>query len=89
MVQIAGSAPSFPHGILDDIVGLSKIALRRRIPLHIDACLGSFLIPFLEKAGYPTEPFDFRVKGVTSVSCDTHKCLSPRNISLCITDNVP
>ncbi|PUU74653.1 pyridoxal phosphate-dependent transferase [Tuber borchii] len=72
-VLIAGSAPNFPHGILDDIVGLSKIALRRRIPLHVDACLGSFLIPFLEKAGYPTEPFDFRVKGVTSVSCDTHK----------------
>ncbi|PWW73936.1 PLP-dependent transferase [Tuber magnatum] len=72
-VLIAGSAPNFPHGIIDDIVGLSKIALRRRIPLHVDACLGSFLIPFLEKAGYPTEPFDFRVKGVTSVSCDTHK----------------
>ncbi|CAZ82229.1 unnamed protein product [Tuber melanosporum] len=72
-VLIAGSAPNFPHGIIDDIVGLSKIALRRRIPLHVDACLGSFLIPFLEKAGYPTEPFDFHVKGVTSISCDTHK----------------
>lgn len=71
--QIVGSAPNFPHGIIDDISGLSKIALRRRIPLHVDACLGSFLVPFLEKAGFPTTPFDFRIKGVTSISCDTHK----------------
>lgn len=72
-VLIVGSAPNFPHGIIDDITGLSKIALRRRIPLHVDACLGSFIVPFLEKAGFPTTPFDFRVKGVTSISCDTHK----------------
>ncbi|KAI5791663.1 pyridoxal phosphate-dependent transferase [Peziza echinospora] len=72
-VLIVGSAPNFPHGIIDDIAGLSKIALRRHVPLHVDACLGSFLIPFLEKAGFPTEPFDFRLKGVTSISCDTHK----------------
>lgn len=30
-------------------------------------------MPFLEKAGFPVEPFDFRVEGVTSISCDTHK----------------
>ncbi|KAK8087029.1 hypothetical protein PG994_002003 [Apiospora phragmitis] len=42
-------------------------------PLHVDCCLGSFLVPFLEKAGFETEPFDFRLKGVTSISCDTHK----------------
>lgn len=73
-ILIVGSAPNFPHGIIDDITGLSKIALRKRVPLHVDACLGSFLVPFLEKAGYETQPFDFRVKGVTSISCDTHKC---------------
>ncbi|KAI5850910.1 pyridoxal phosphate-dependent transferase [Tricharina praecox] len=72
-ILIVGSAPNFPHGIIDDITGLSKIALRKRVPLHVDACLGSFLVPFLEKAGYETEPFDFRIKGVTSISCDTHK----------------
>jgi len=72
-VLIAGSAPNFPHGIIDDIQGLSKIALKKRVPLHVDACLGSFLVPFLDKAGYASEPFDFRVKGVTSISCDTHK----------------
>ncbi|GAB7350241.1 hypothetical protein MBLNU459_g0892t1 [Dothideomycetes sp. NU459] len=72
-VLLVGSAPNFPHGIIDDIPALSRLALRRGIPLHVDCCLGSFLVPFLERAGYETEPFDFRVKGVTSISCDTHK----------------
>ncbi|KAG9682037.1 sphinganine-1-phosphate aldolase BST1, partial [Aureobasidium melanogenum] len=72
-ILLVGSAPNFPHGIIDDIPGLSRLALRRNIPLHVDCCLGSFLVPFLERAGYATEPFDFRVKGVTSISCDTHK----------------
>ena len=72
-VLIVGSAPNFPHGIIDDITSLSKLAVKRRIPLHVDCCLGSFLVPFLEKAGFETELFDFRLKGVTSISCDTHK----------------
>lgn len=72
-ILLVGSAPNFPHGIIDDIAGLSKLALRKRIPLHVDACLGSFLLPFLSRAGHPAPPFDFRVKGVTSISCDTHK----------------
>ena len=72
-VLLVGSAPNFPHGIIDDISGLSKLALKRKIPLHVDCCLGSFLVPFLDKAGFETELFDFRLKGVTSISCDTHK----------------
>ncbi|KAI9250288.1 sphingosine-1-phosphate lyase [Sporodiniella umbellata] len=72
-VMIAGSAVNFPHGIADDIVGLGKLAKKHNIGLHVDCCLGSFIMPFLEKAGFPTTPFDFRVEGVTSISCDTHK----------------
>ena len=72
-VIIVGSAPNFPHGIIDDITGLSKIAYKNKIPLHVDCCLGSFIIPMLPKAGFDFEPFDFRLKGVTSISCDTHK----------------
>lgn len=72
-VLIVGSAPNFPHGIIDDIQALSKIALRHKIPLHVDCCLGSFLMPFLAKAGFDVPPFDFKLKGVTSISCDTHK----------------
>ncbi|RKF54797.1 Sphingosine-1-phosphate lyase [Erysiphe neolycopersici] len=72
-ILLVGSAPNFPHGIIDDISALSKLAIKRKIPLHVDCCLGSFLVPFLEKAGFETEPFDFRLKGVTSISCDSHK----------------
>lgn len=72
-VLLVGSAPNFPHGIIDDMSALSKLALRKKLPLHVDCCLGSFLMPCLEKAGFETEPFDFRLKGVTSISCDTHK----------------
>lgn len=72
-VLIAGSAPNFPHGIIDNIQGLSDLALKYNIPLHVDACLGSFIVPFLEEAGVDVPLFDFRVPGVTSISCDTHK----------------
>ncbi len=72
-VLLVGSAPNFPHGIIDDIPALSRLALKKKIPLHVDCCLGSFLVPFLDKAGFETEMFDFRLKGVTSISCDTHK----------------
>jgi len=72
-ILLVGSAPNFPHGIIDDLTSLSNLALRKRIPLHVDCCLGSFLVPFLSKAGFPSAPFDFRLPGVTSISCDTHK----------------
>lgn len=72
-VLLVGSAPNFPHGIIDDISALSKLAYKKKIPLHVDCCLGSLLVPMLAKAGFDHEPFDFRLKGVTSISCDTHK----------------
>ncbi|XP_043991929.1 sphingosine-1-phosphate lyase 1 [Gambusia affinis] len=67
------SAPQFPHGIMDPVEEVAKLAVRYDVPLHVDACLGGFLIVFMEKAGYSLAPFDFRVKGVTSISADTHK----------------
>ncbi|KAH0544843.1 hypothetical protein FGG08_001072 [Glutinoglossum americanum] len=72
-ILLVGSAPNFPHGIIDDIAALSRLAVRKKVPLHVDCCLGSFLMPFLEKAGFVTDSFDFRLQGVTSISCDTHK----------------
>ncbi|XP_048192699.1 sphingosine-1-phosphate lyase 1-like [Perognathus longimembris pacificus] len=68
------STPQYPHGVMDPVCEVAKLAVKYKIPLHVDACLGGFLIVFMEKAGYPLEkPFDFRVKGVTSISADTHK----------------
>jgi len=70
---IVGSAPPFPHGIVDPIAELSEIARARGIGFHTDACLGGFLLPWAEKLGYPVPAFDFRLPGVTSISADTHK----------------
>ena len=72
-ILLVSSAPNYPHGIIDDISALSRLAIKHRLPLHVDCCLGSLLIPYLARAGFPTEPFDFSLKGVTSISCDTHK----------------
>ncbi|KAL5523548.1 hypothetical protein ACEPAG_7721 [Sanghuangporus baumii] len=72
-IMIVGSAVNFPDGNMDDIPALSKLAKRYNIGLHVDCCLGSFIMPFLDRAGYPCDVFDFRLEGVTSISCDTHK----------------
>jgi sphinganine-1-phosphate aldolase len=78
-----GSSPNFSVGAIDPIEALSKIALKYNVPLHVDACLGSFLVAFMEQAGFPLPPFDFRVPGVTSISCDTHKYgFSPKGSSV-------
>lgn len=72
-IMLVGSAPEYPHGIIDPIQELGEIAEKYNIPLHVDACVGGFLLPFLERLGVPIPPFDFRVKGVTSISADIHK----------------
>ena len=70
---IVGSAPSFPHGIVDPIEEMSELARQRGIGFHTDACLGGFVLPWARKLGYPVPPFDFSLPGVTSISADTHK----------------
>ena len=72
-VVLVGSAPQFPHGIIDPIEDIARLARKHGIGVHVDCCLGGFLLPFMDKAGFPIDPFDFRVKGVTSISADTHK----------------
>lgn len=72
-VMLVGSAPSYPQGVVDPIAGLGEVALRHGIGLHVDACLGGFLLPFLVKLGHDIPAFDLRVPGVTSISADLHK----------------
>ncbi len=72
-VMILGSAPEYPHGMIDPIAELGEIAKAKDIPLHVDACLGGYLLPFAEMLGYPVPLWDYRVAGVTSISADTHK----------------
>ena len=72
-IVIVGSAPAFPHGIIDPIEELSELAYARGIGFHTDACLGGFVLPWAQKLGYDVPPFDFGLRGVTSISADTHK----------------
>lgn len=72
-IVLVGSGPSYPHGIIDPIEEIAALARKKGIFVHVDCCLGGFVLPFMDDAGFPIAPFDFRVKGVTSISCDTHK----------------
>ena len=72
-VMIYGSAPGYPQGVIDPILAMGKIAARYDIGLHVDCCLGGFVLPFAKKLGYNIPDFDFTVPGVTSMSLDTHK----------------
>lgn len=87
-VVLVGSAPQFPHGVVDPIEDIAKLALKHNIGMHVDCCLGGFILPFMEKAGYKLDPFDFRVKGVTSISADTHKFgYAPKGTSVLLYSN--
>jgi sphinganine-1-phosphate aldolase len=72
-ILIAGSAGNYPYGVIDPLEKLSDLAIEYKIGLHVDGCLGGFILPWIEKLGYDIPPFDFRLPGVTSMSCDTHK----------------
>lgn len=72
-IMIYASAPQYPHGVIDPVSALSEIAVRAGCGLHVDCCLGGFVLPFAKKLGYDIPEFDFSLPGVTSMSCDTHK----------------
>lgn len=70
---VVGSAPNYPFGTVDPIPELAALAARHGISMHVDGCLGGFLLPFWERLGEPVPPFDFRVPGVSTMSADVHK----------------
>ena len=72
-IAIVGSAGNYPYGTVDPIADLGELAVERGVGLHVDACLGGFILPFGEELGYDVPVFDFRIPGVTSISADTHK----------------
>jgi sphinganine-1-phosphate aldolase len=87
-IALIGSFPNFPHGVCDDIEGLSKLAEYYGLPLHVDACLGGFLAAFHKAANIQLPKFDFLLPGVTSLSADLHKYgLCPKGISLLLYKN--
>lgn len=72
-IMIVGSAPNFPHGIIDPIEALSDAAVAKDLWLHVDACVGGYFAPFARMNGVPVPPFDFELPGVHSMSADLHK----------------
>lgn len=72
-VMIVGSAPCWGFGLVDPIPEIDAIAKEHRLWLHVDCCVGGFLLPFMERLGLPIPVFDFRLESVCSISADLHK----------------
>lgn len=72
-ILLVASAPSYPNGVLDPIEEIAAFARQYQLPFHVDACVGGFMLPWLEKLGHKIPKWDFRVNGVSSISADVHK----------------
>ena len=82
-VLVAGSAPSYAHGVVDPIPELAAIAAQRGVRFHVDACFGGWVLPYLRRLGAGLPAFDFAVPGVTSISVDLHKyAYAPKGVSV-------
>ena len=77
------SAPSYPHGVLDPVGEIAALAAGAGVACHVDACIGGWILPFLDDV---PEPFDLSVPGVTSLSVDLHKYgYAPKGVSVLLT----
>jgi glutamate/tyrosine decarboxylase-like PLP-dependent enzyme len=70
---VIASAFNYPYGVMDPVTELAALAARNGAGCHVDACIGGFVLPFLERLGHDVPPWDFRVEGVTEISADVHK----------------
>jgi glutamate/tyrosine decarboxylase-like PLP-dependent enzyme len=87
-IMLAASAPCFPYGVVDPVKELGRIANRYHLLFHVDACMGGYMLPFLEDLDYDVPGFDFRVSGVTSISLDAHKYgYAPKGCSILLYRN--
>jgi tyrosine decarboxylase/aspartate 1-decarboxylase len=71
---VIGVAGTTELGAVDPIDKISDII--GDVDLHVDSAFGGFVLPFLEEMDMINDlvgPWDFRVKGVTSMSTDPHK----------------
>jgi glutamate/tyrosine decarboxylase-like PLP-dependent enzyme len=81
-IILGGTAVTYPHGMLDPIAEIAALAEKRKLWLHVDACLGGLMLPFLKQLGNDIAPYDFSLPGVTSISADIHKyAYTPKGVS--------
>ncbi len=82
---VVGSAPQYPQGVIDPIPELADLAATVGASMHVDACMGGFVLPFMELNGETVRPWDFRVPGVTTLSADLHKLgYAPKGASVIV-----
>ncbi len=87
-VLIVGSAPQYPQGVIDPIPEIAALAQSVDANCHVDACMGGFVLPFVEMLGREVAPWDFRVEGVSSISADIHKLgYAPKGVSVILHRN--
>ena len=87
-IALVGSAPNFPHGVIDDIAELNHLAEYYNLMLHVDSCMGGLLTCFFEAAKIKDKIYDFRYNRVTSISADLHKYgQAPKGVSLLLFKN--
>ena len=78
-------APQYPQGVIDPIPELAELAAGVGASMHVDACMGGFVLPFMEMNGEALPPWDFRVDGVTTISADIHKLgYAPKGASVLV-----
>jgi glutamate/tyrosine decarboxylase-like PLP-dependent enzyme len=88
-VALVGSAPNYPFGTFDPIIEIAALAARQGAWMHVDACVGGFLAPYVRRLGHPVPPFELSVPGVTSMSADIHKHgMAPKGASLLLVADV-
>ncbi|MGD9044946.1 MAG: aspartate aminotransferase family protein [Desulfobacterales bacterium] len=81
-IILGGTAVTYPHGMVDPIEEIGALAEKKNLWLHVDACLGGLMLPFLKRLGYEIPPYDFSIAGVTSISADIHKyAYTPKGVS--------
>jgi glutamate/tyrosine decarboxylase-like PLP-dependent enzyme len=80
---VVASAPSYAHGVVDDIAGIASAAAAHGVPCHVDACIGGFTLAYARMGGESVPAMDFSVEGVTSIALDLHKYgFAPKGASL-------
>ena len=72
-IMLVASAPPYAYGVVDPVAEIAALAESHGLWMHVDSCLGGFILPFARKLGFFIPDFDFLIPGVMSISADIHK----------------